>query len=129
MLKKTITYVDYDNMQRTEDFYFNLSKAEVIEMEMSTTGGMEKLVDRIIKTKDTKSLFSIFKEIILTAYGEKTPDGKRFQKCVIDEHGNRVRLADNFAQTEAYSDLVCELVSDADAAVAFINAIIPQIGP
>ena len=117
MLKKTITYVDYNGAERTEDFYFNLSKAEVMEMEMSTSGGMAEMIQRIIAAQDSPAIIKIFKELVLKAYGEKSPDGKRFIKS--DE------ISTAFAQTEAYSNLFMELATDADAAAKFVNGIIP----
>ncbi len=119
MLKKTITYTDCNDVERTEDFYFNLSKAEVIEMELTTTGGMTKVIDKIISTQDTPALFRIFKDLILKSYGEKSLDGKRFIKSE--------ELSEAFSQTEAYSELLTELVSDADKASEFVNAIIPKV--
>nr|DAU02040.1 MAG TPA: hypothetical protein [Caudoviricetes sp.] len=119
MLKKTITYMDCNDVERTEDFYFNLSKAEVIEMELTTTGGMTKVIDKIISTQDTPALFRIFKDLILKSYGEKSLDGKRFIKSE--------ELSEAFSQTEAYSELLTELVSDADKASEFVNAIIPKV--
>jgi hypothetical protein len=119
MLKKKITYVDYDGNERTEDFYFNLSKAEITEMEMSINGGMVKYVNRIIAEKDSAKLVEIFKDIILKSYGEKSPDGKYFNKS------NEIR--DAFSHTEAYTELFMELVNDADAASTFINGIIPSV--
>lgn len=119
MLKKTITYTDCNDVERTEDFYFNLSKAEVIEMELTTTGGMTKVIDKIISTQDTPALFRIFKDLILKSYGEKSLDGKRFIKSK--------ELSEAFSQTEAYSELLTELVSDADKASEFVNAIIPKV--
>ena len=119
MLKKTITYTDYDGNERTEDFYFNLTKAEVAEMEMTHTGGMEKMLRKIVAEKDSKRIVEIFKDLILRAYGEKSADGKRFIK--------NQELRDSFAQTEAYSDLFMELATDAEAASAFVNGILPTI--
>ena len=119
MLKKTMTYTDYDGNERTEDFYFNLTKAEVAEMEMTHTGGMEKMLRKIVAEKDSKRIVEIFKDLILRAYGEKSADGKRFVK--------NQELRDSFAQTEAYSDLFMELATDAEAASAFVNGIIPTI--
>ena len=119
MLKKTMTYTDYDGNERTEDFYFNLTKAEVTEMEMSHTGGMVKLLEKIVAEKDSKRIVEIFKDLILRAYGEKSADGKRFIK--------NQELRDAFVQTEAYSDLFMELASNAEAATAFVNGIIPQV--
>lgn len=117
MLKKTITYTDYNGTTRTEDFYFNLSKAETMEMELSTTGGMTEMINKIVSTQNMPALIKIFKDVVLKAYGEKSPDGKRFIKS--DE------LATAFSQTEAYSQLFMELATDADAAAKFINGIIP----
>lgn len=113
-----MTYSDYDDNQRTEEFCFNLTKAEIMEMEMGTYGGMQKMLERIVAEQDTVKIAEMFKYIILKAYGKKSPDGKRFIKS--DE------LREEFAQTEAYSDLFMELATDADAAAAFINAIVPK---
>ena len=117
MLKKTITYTDYNGVERKEDFYFNLSKAEVMEMEMSTSGGLAQMINKIIETQDSPAIIKIFKDLILKAYGEKSPDGKRF----IKSH----ELSEAFAQTEAYSNLFMELATDADAAAKFVNGITP----
>lgn len=121
MLKKTITYTDYNGIERTEDFYFNLSKAELMEMEMSTTGGLVEMGKKIIAAKDAPALITLFKSLVLKAYGEKSDDGKRFIK--IDKDGHR--LSDDFAQTEAYSILFMELAMDDNAASNFINGIVP----
>ena len=117
MLKKTITYTDYNDVTRTEDFYFNLSKAELMEMEMSTSGGLAEMIKKIVAAQDTPSIIKIFKELILKAYGEKSSDGKRIVKSE--------EISNAFAQTEAFSDLFMELATDADAASAFVNGIIP----
>ena len=117
MLKKTITYVDYNDVERTEDFYFNLSKAEVMEMQMSTTGGLAEMIQRIVAAQDAPAIIKIFKDLVLKAYGQKSPDGKRFIK--------NEELTAEFAQTEAYSQLFMELATDADAAAAFVNGIVP----
>jgi len=118
MLKKTITYTDFNGLERTEDFYFNLTKAEVAEMEMSTEGGLVQKLEKIIQTQDGKQIMAIFKDIILKAYGEKSPDGKRFVK--------NQDLRDAFEQTEAYSELFMECATDAEAAASFMNAIVPS---
>lgn len=117
MIKKTITYVDYDNNKRTEDFYFNLTRAEVAEMEVSAEGGLVKTLEKIVAAKDGKRIVEIFKDLVLRAYGEKSLDGKRFVK--------NQELRDAFSQTEAYSELFMELAENADAAAAFVNGIIP----
>ena len=117
MLKKTITYVDFDGNERTEDFYFNLTKAEVTEMEMSIEGGLTKTLQKIVAAQNPPELIKIFKEVILKAYGEKSPDGRRFVKTQ--------ELKDGFACTQAYSELFVELATNADAAAAFMNGIAP----
>ena len=121
MIKKTVTYTDYNGIERTENFYFNLSKAEVMEMELSTTGGLAEMIQRIVAAKDAPAIIKIFKDLVLKAYGEKSPDGKRFMK--VDANGAPLYIA--FSQTEAYSQLFMELATDADAAAAFVNGIIP----
>lgn len=118
MLKKTITYTDYNGTERTEDFYFNLSEAEITEMEMSTTGGFADMIQRIVNAQDIPSIIKIFKDLLLKSYGEKSPDGKRFMKSE--------ELSTAFSQTEAYSILFMELATDADAAANFVNGIVPN---
>lgn len=118
MLKKTITYTDYNGVERTEDFYFNLSKSEVIEMEMGTNGGYAEMIRKIVDAQDMPSIIKIFKDLVLKAYGEKTPDGKRFVKSE--------EISEAFAQTEAYSNLFMELATDSKAAADFVNGIIPN---
>lgn len=118
MLKKTITYTDYNGTERTEDFYFNLSEAEITEMEMSTTGGFADMIQRIVSAQDVPSIIKIFKDLLLKSYGEKSPDGKRFVKSE--------ELSTAFSQTEAYSILFMELATDADAAANFVNGIVPN---
>ena len=119
MLAKKITYIDYDGNERTETFYFNLSKAELIEMQLSVDGGLEKELQRMIDAKDVTHLAESFKRVILKAYGEKSGDGKRFIKSK--------ELSEAFMQTEAYSDLFTELMTDANKASDFMNSIIPKI--
>lgn len=118
MLKKTIKYQDYNGTERTEDHYFNLSKAEIMEMEMSTAGGLSEMIQNVVKAQDAPSIIKIFKDLILKSYGEKSPDGKRFIKSE--------ELSTAFSQTEAYSQLFMELATDADEAAAFVNGIIPK---
>lgn len=117
MLKKTITYTDYNGVERKEDHWFNLSKAELMEMEMGTTGGFAEMVQRIVDAQDAPSIIKIFKDLILKAYGQKSADGKRFIKSE--------ELSKEFSETEAYSELFMELATDDKAAAAFINGIIP----
>lgn len=122
MLTKTIKYVDYNGTEREEKFLFNLSKAELMEMQYGTQEGLAEVITKIIEEQDIVSIMSMFKDIILKAYGEKSPDGKRFIK--IDENGHK--LCNKFAQSEAYSELYMELISDSEKAAAFIRAIIPN---
>lgn len=122
MLKKNIKYTDYNGVEREEQFLFNLTKAELMEMEMSTAGGLAEMIQKIVKTEDTPAIIKIFKDIVLKAYGEKSADGKRFIK--VSDAG--VPLSIGFSQTEAYSQLFMELATDADAAAKFINGIVPS---
>lgn len=117
MLKKPITFMDYNGNERTEDFLFNLNKAEIMEMELSTSGGLAEMIQRIVAAQDAPAIIKVFKELILKAYGVKSPDGKRFIKSK--------ELSDEFSQTEAFSNLFMELATDSDAASAFINGIVP----
>lgn len=117
MLKKTVTYTDYNGVERTEDFWFNLTKAEIMEMEMSISGGLTEMITRIVAAQDAPAIIKVFKELILKAYGEKSLDGKRFIK--------NEEISQNFSQTEAYSQIFMELATDADAAAKFVNGVIP----
>lgn len=119
MYKKTVTYTDFDGVERTEDFWFNFTKAEITEMQLMTDGGLDKYLKRIIKSKDNKAILTAFKELVLKAYGVKSDDGRRFIK------NDKIRA--EFAQTEAYSDIFIELATDEDAASAFINGVTPNV--
>lgn len=118
MVKKTITYTDYDGNERTEDFYFHLTEAEIMEMELSVDGGFKKMIEKIIAAKDTVKIMQTFKEFVLKAYGVKSDDGKRFIKSE--------ELTKEFTQTEAYSKLYIELATNEESAIAFINGIVPE---
>lgn len=117
MLKKTVTYTDYNGVERTEDLYFNLTTAEITEMEMSVSGGLTGMINRVVAAQDAPSIIKVFKELILKAYGEKSADGKRFIKSE--------ELSTAFSQTEAYSMIFMELATDENAAAKFIEGIIP----
>ena len=119
MLKKTMTYTDFNGEERTEDFYFHLSKAELAEMELGTEGGMGELLKRIVAAKDVRQVIEKFKEFIMKSYGVKSPDGRRFIKSE--------ELFKEFSETEAYSDLFMELASDGAKAAEFVNGIIPKL--
>lgn len=118
MIAKTITYTDYNGLERTETFYFNLTEAEALEWEMTAVGGLSEYVKKIVDANDIPSIIRIFKDVVLKAYGEKSADGRRFIK------NDEVR--DAFAQTEAYSKLFMELATDAEKAAEFVNGITPN---
>lgn len=118
MITKEITYTDYNGQERTEKYQFNFTKAELTEMELSVNGGLSAMMERIKETDDRPELMRIFKELILKAYGVKSADGKRFVKS--DE------LRTEFSQTEAYSELYMELVTNTESAITFFNGLIPN---
>ena len=118
MIKKTITYTDYNGVERTEDFYFNLTKAECTKMELGAEGGLSEMIKKIVAAKDVPSIMTVFEDLISRSYGEKSPDGKRFIKSE--------DMTNAFKQTEAYSELFMELATDVDAATNFVNGIVPQ---
>jgi hypothetical protein len=117
VLKKTITYEDFNGETVVEDHFFHLSKAELVELELSHEGGLSVSLQKIIDSEDGKAIIAEFKNIILTSYGKRSDDGRRFIK--------NQTFRDEFESSEAYSTLFMELVTDADAAVEFINGIIP----
>lgn len=117
MIKLTRTYTDFNDVERTEDFFFHMTKAEVMKMEMSTGGGMAEMIQRIVAAQDIPAIMKIFEDLVLQAYGQKSPDGKRFIKTP--------ELTEEFKQTNAYSDIFMELATDADKAAEFVNGIMP----
>ena len=121
MLKKTVTYEDYDGNTRTEDLYFFISKSELTEMELSTPGGLAKKLESITKAQNGAEIVKVFKDIVLKAYGEKSDDGRAFIK-----KRNGISLSEEFEQTPAYDALFTELLMDPDKAAAFINGIMPK---
>ena len=119
MLKKTITYTDYDGLERTEEFRFNLTKAEIVDMELTTAGTFSETMKRIIAEKDIIRIAKLFKELLLKSYGVKSDDGKRFVKSQ--------ELSEAFSQTEAYSDLYIELLSNPEEAAKFFAEVAPKM--
>lgn len=113
----TKTYTDWNGMERTEDFRFNFTKAELMEMQYEQEGGMREYLQRIIDSKNQKEIMRLFKELVLNAYGEKSDDGKHFLK--------NEDIKAKFAATPVYSEIFMELSTDADAASAFVNGIMP----
>lgn len=119
MIAKTITYKDFNEQERTETFYFNLNKAEAIEMQVMEEGGLGAHIERIVEAQNAKEIIAVFKELILRSYGVKSADGRQFIKTK--------ELSDAFSQTNAYAELFMQLASDADAGAAFVNGIMPQM--
>ena len=121
MIKKTVTYTDFNGNERTEDFYFNLTQVELAELDLGvsgTTGGLLELLKKIVREKDQRQIVEYFKKIVLMAYGEKSVDGRHFEKSE--------KIRNGFAPTEAYSNIFMELAKDADKAAEFINGIMPK---
>jgi len=118
MIKRTIKYTDYKGNEREEDFYFNFSQPELMEMELTTKGGMSEYLEKIIKAQDREELIKWFKVIVLKAYGEKSEDGRRFIKSK--------ELSEAFSQTEAFVQLYMELATDDEKAAEFVNGITPK---
>lgn len=118
MLKKYITYTDFNGVERKELFYFHLSEAELSEMELTTPGGMTEMLGRIVNAREDTEIVKIFKDLILKSYGEKSPDGKYFNKSE--------EISRRFACTEAYNKLFMELATNSEAAADFVKGIIPD---
>lgn len=119
MLKKTFTYTNYNGVERTETHYFNLSKAELVDMEATTPGSLSEKLKRIVDGADGPEIMKFFKELIFKSYGIKSDDGRRFMKSA--------EISEAFSQTEAYVQLYMELVTNPEAAADFANGIIPKI--
>ena len=117
MLKKTITFKDYNDVERTEDHYFNLTKSELLELQLSVEGGLTQYIQKLISQQDMPKLMELFKKIVKAAYGVKSDDGRRFMKSE--------EIFKEFEETEAYSELFMEISTDDKKAAEFFNAIIP----
>jgi len=118
MLKRDITYEDFNGEKITETFYFNLTRTEIIDLETSVDGGLEAAIQRMIKSSDIRGVITEVKKIVLMAYGIKDPEGKRFIKSD--------KLREEFSQTAAFDELFMELASSDDAATRFIKGVIPK---
>lgn len=118
MLKKTITYNDFNDHEVSEDHFFHLSKADLVELEVGHDGGLSNALQEIVNSNDGKKIILEFKKLILASYGLKSDDGRRFIK--------NDQIRDEFASSEAYSTLFMELVTDADKAGEFVNGIVPK---
>lgn len=119
MRKETITYTDYNNVTRTEDFFFNLNEAELTALQYGVDGGMKEMLERIVKSKDNKQIMACFRDLISKSYGEKSPDGRRFVKSQ--------ELSEAFMQTEAYNELMLRFMTDANYSAAFINDVLADV--
>lgn len=119
MFKHTITYTDYNGQTHTEDFYFNISRAELASLETSVKGGYTAMLERLIQTDDTVSIYSQFEDLVKLSYGEKSPDGKRFVKSK--------ELTEAFVQSEAYSELIMQLLQSSDFASTFVNNLVSGV--
>lgn len=119
MVKRTIKYVDYDGLERTETFYFNLTKSELIKMEASVDGGLQNRLQKMTDSPKAPEIMKMMNQIILAAYGEKSDDGRRFMKSE--------ELSKAFEETPAYDEIFMELVTDSKKALDFINSVIPNL--
>lgn len=116
MYVKKMTYVDFDGNERTEDFYFNLSEAELAKLELEAEGGLSKMIEKITQEKDAKNMWDLFEKIVYISCGSKSADGRRFDKSP--------EAKANFTETAAYSDFIMELATDAQLATDFINGLV-----
>lgn len=119
MRKETITYTDYNNVTRTEDFFFNLNEAELTALQYGVDGGLKEMLERIVKSNDNKQIVACFHELIAKSYGEKSPDGRRFVKSK--------ELSEAFMQTEAYNELMLRFMTDANYSAEFINDVLADV--
>ena len=119
MRKETITYTDYNNVTRTEDFFFNLNEAELTALQYGVDGGMKEMLERIVKSNDNKQIMACFHDLIAKSYGEKSPDGRRFVKST--------ELSEAFMQTEAYNELMLRFMTDANYSAEFINDVLADV--
>ena len=118
MLRKEVEYKDFDGNDRKDVLWFHLNEVEITEMDLETSGGLVKYMESIIDTKDVNRLITIFKDLLIRSYGERSMDGKHFYK---DD-----KIRNEFVSSAAYPVLYMEMVSDADKAVEFINGIVPS---
>jgi hypothetical protein len=118
MLRKEVEYKDFDGNDRKDVLWFHLNEVEITEMDLETSGGLVKYMESIIDTNDVNQLITIFKDLLIRSYGERSMDGKHFYK---DD-----KIRNEFVSSAAYPVLYMEMVSDADKTVEFINGIVPS---
>lgn len=121
MYIRKITFTDYNGLEHTRTYYFNLSKSELLRLQLSIGGGLTEYAKRLMDTEDMVHLSELFEKLILMSYGEKTDDGMHF----IKEDENGKKLADMFKQTAAYDELYTELCTNEQSAIEFFNSVIP----
>lgn len=119
MVTKEITYTDFDGIERTEDFYFNLTRSEITKWSYDYDGGFEAYLERIVKTKSVRDLIAVVKDFILKSYGRKSPDGRRFEKSE--------KISNEFFDTNAYDALFMEFVKNPQKFSEFVKAVCPSV--
>lgn len=116
MLKKTMTYTNLDGQEVTEDFYFNMTKAELIKLQLREGEGFQDYITQVVNAGNGTAIVETFEKLVGLSYGEKI-DGRFVKKPGAFEA---------FMSTEAYSDFFYELVTSAKAGAEFINAVMPK---
>lgn len=117
MIKKTITFKDFNGDSRTEDFYFNLTIDEIMELQFSEAGGLDQYINSIVQSDNNAEIYQTFKKIILKAIGKKSEDGRLFAKSE--------EIKNEFSQTNAFSNMLVEFMTNAEAGASFISALVP----
>lgn len=118
MIKKTIKYTDFNGTAREEDFYFNLTEAELMDLNLSEKGGLKGYLESIISAQDEPAMVNLFKQIINLSYGIKSVDGRKFMKSP--------EILAEFTSTQAYSNLYMSLITNGDEAIKFITGVVPE---
>lgn len=118
MIKKTVTYKNFNDVEVTEDCYFNYTEAQLADLEMSVGGGLSATLRSLSAAQNETELYKFFRQLILGAYGIKSPDGRKFMKSK--------EISEDFEQTAAYNAIFMELVTDTDKAIEFVNNLIPE---
>lgn len=120
MFQEKITYTDYDGVERTETFYFNLSRAEITELQLTYPGGYAEHIEKVTESRDRPAIVKMFKDLIFRTYGEKSEDGRRLVKSE--------ELSRAFIETPAYDELFMRIASDPDYATRFVAGVMPDFG-
>lgn len=117
MIKKTVTYTDFNDMERTDELHFHMTQPELIKLSVSKEGGFERYLNKIIQTNNMKEIVDTLDEVIRLSYGEKTADG-RFEKSP--------EILNKFVSSEAYNIVFMEIAQNSETAAEFINGVIPK---